>query len=321
MSLINDLIKSVLVSPALEGADEFCVVSGYATATMTIRHLEILKLELDREIPIKIIVGMCSKDGISRSQHRGFRSICNGEISNVNLECNYVVDSPPVHAKVYSWLKNGVPVKGFVGSANYTQNAFSTSMREILVDYDPRFCYSYFKGLLGETVSCLEENIEEQVTIIEDPKLNSLRNSFESQDNASSSAEKVTLSLLVSQTGETPNRSGINWGQRGGRNPDQAYIHIPADIARSGFFPPRSVQFTVTTDDEKELVCVRAQDNGKGLHTTLDNSKLGLYLRYRMGLNSGVYVTRADLLKYGRTDIDFYKINEESFYLDFSVQE
>lgn len=42
-------------------------------------------------------------------------------------------------------------------------------------------------------------------------------------------------------------------------------------------------------------------------------------LRNRLGLANGQYVTRQDLERYGRTDVDFYKIDEETFYMDFSV--
>ena len=63
-----------------------------------------------------------------------------------------------------------------------------------------------------------------------------------------------------------------------------------------------------------------AQDGGKGIHSTLNNSLLGKYFRNRLGLANGAFVTKSDLLKYGGTDVDFYKIDEETYYLDFSVK-
>ncbi|OFX27910.1 MAG: hypothetical protein A2X08_05875 [Bacteroidetes bacterium GWA2_32_17] len=131
--------------------------------------------------------------------------------------------------------------------------------------------------------------------------------------------ESVTLTLLDSDTRETPKRSGINWGQRDRREHNQAYINIPAKVGRSGFFPERYETFTVVTDDNKQMICVRAQDEGKGLHSTLNNSLLGEYFRYRLGLKSGEFVTKEHLLKYGRTDITFYKIDAENYLMDFSV--
>jgi NgoFVII restriction endonuclease len=75
----------------------------------------------------------------------------------------------------------------------------------------------------------------------------------------------------------------------------------------------------VLTDDGKEFICRRGSDNGKGITTTLNNSWLGEYFRYRMGLQNGKYVTKDDLLRYGRTDVDFQKIDDETYLMDFSV--
>lgn len=63
---------------------------------------------------------------------------------------------------------------------------------------------------------------------------------------------------------------------------------------------------------------VVAQDSGKALHTPENNSILGRYLRNRMGLPSGIYVTREHLDRYGRTDIEFRRIGPKLYQLDFS---
>jgi hypothetical protein len=39
----------------------------------------------------------------------------------------------------------------------------------------------------------------------------------------------------------------------------------------------------------------------------------------RLGVPLGEHVKMEHLLKYGRTDIDFYKIDDENYYMDFSV--
>jgi hypothetical protein len=127
---------------------------------------------------------------------------------------------------------------------------------------------------------------------------------------------------LLDNKGNLPMRSGLNWGQRPEykRDPNQAYIRIPASIRHSGFFPSRKQHFTIITDDGKALDAVIAQDNDKAIETTFDNSLLGSYFRQRLGLPSGAPVTLADLKRYGRTDIDFVKIDGETYYMDFSVR-
>ena len=69
----------------------------------------------------------------------------------------------------------------------------------------------------------------------------------------------------------------------------------------------------------KSLVLRVEQQNDKAITTPENNSKLGEYFRYRLGLANGAFVTKEDLLRYGRTDVDFYKIDDEQYYMDFSV--
>jgi hypothetical protein len=115
------------------------------------------------------------------------------------------------------------------------------------------------------------------------------------------------------------NGAGLNWGQRAGRNPNEAYIPVPAPVARQNFFPPRQTHFTVYTDDGDTLICVIAQQGSKCIETTFSNRILGVYFRRRLNLPLGTYIDIAHLNAYGRTDVDFYKIDAETYYMDFSV--
>lgn len=114
-------------------------------------------------------------------------------------------------------------------------------------------------------------------------------------------------------------RSGLNWGQRPGRNPNQAYLSVPREIQRSSFLPEVGQQFLVDTDDGQRLIMVRAQSNGKALETPGDNSLLGRYFRTRIGVESGRLVTAAHLRRYGRTSVDIYRVSSTHYELDFSV--
>jgi hypothetical protein len=119
----------------------------------------------------------------------------------------------------------------------------------------------------------------------------------------------------------------LNWGQRDGRNPNQAYISVPAEIRKMEFFPVRQQQFTVLTDDGKAIICSTAQSGQKGaaldkykaIHSSTNNSLLGEYFRYRLGLTDGAFVNTSDVINYGRTDVTFYKIDPETYYMDFSL--
>lgn len=312
-----------MVKPVEAGADTLYVVSGYATGIMAMRHFDYLR-GVRKDIKVRLIAGMYVQDGIVKNNHISFQELQSDKY-DVDFQCRYVVERPPVHSKVYAWFAGKKPVVGYVGSANYTQNAFSNSMREVLYEASPELCRKYYEGLSGDTVMCDADNIEELISVYE-RRPRGARTEEESEAESEEGIkveglDKVTLTLLDSSTGDVPRRSGLNWGQRPeeGRDPAQAYINIPVAMGRTGFFPDRHITFTVITDDNKQLVCVRAQDGGKGLHTTLNNSHMGEYFRNRLGLTRDAYVGIADLQRYGRTDVDFYKIDDETYYLDFSV--
>ncbi len=319
MSVIStNLFNEILANPFNEGANKLLIVSGYATANMVARHVAYLKSVSTQKLTVELIVGMCVQDGLEIQNHESFKEIQKRE--EVNFKCQYVINRPAIHSKLYIWLKNDVPYKSFIGSANYTQNAFSQSMREIVSETNPALALDYYNEILGETINCDDDetiassNIElyTRKRIIKD---------FTAPETAPSvyyDLPKVTLTLLDGN-GKVPEKSGLNWGQRPNRNHNEAYLNVPSVIGRTDFFPSVGTTFFVETDDNKQLICVRAQQNGKGIHTTFRNADLGEYFRYRLELASGEMVTVEDLLRYGRTNVDFYKIDEESYLMDFSV--
>ena len=318
------LIDTILTEPLLKGADTIYIVTGYASANMAMRHIQIAK-DNNISIKIRLIIGMAIRDGIERKNHNTLIDLHTPKY-NIDFECYYIIDKPPIHSKIYIWEGQGKLLYGFAGSANYTQSAFSNSLKEVLVPIIPSEGKAYYDKALTLSLDCRDDLIEDIIEIYDSQIITKTKigTTIDVEQNlfdkpSLEGLPKTTLTLLDSRTGETPLRSGINWGQRPGREPNQAYINISADIGRSDFFPERYEVFTVLTDDGKQLVCVRAQDNGKGLHTTLNNSHLGEYLRNRIGVANGAFVNRLDLLRYGRTDIDFYKLDEETYYLDFSV--
>lgn len=130
----------------------------------------------------------------------------------------------------------------------------------------------------------------------------------------------VTLPLVSSRAGVfyVPKTSGLNWGQRPGREQNQAYLSVPAYIQRINFFPDIGEPFLLECDDGEVFKCARAQANGKAIHTTTNNSLFGLYFRKRLGVMPGYMITIEHLNKYGRSSVDVERINPFKFALDFS---
>jgi hypothetical protein len=134
------------------------------------------------------------------------------------------------------------------------------------------------------------------------------------------SSNIIFLSLITGKKDKirVPSRSGLNWGQRPNRNENQAYIAVPADIQRSNFFPDVGIPFNVNCDDGFKIIMVRAQQNGKALHSSKNNAILGEYFRKRLDLQSESLIILKHLESYGRFDVKFEKIGDKEFNLDFS---
>lgn len=108
------------------------------------------------------------------------------------------------------------------------------------------------------------------------------------------------------------------------RTGNEAYLQLPPNIYKSGFYPANPQKFTIKTDDGKELIFIRAQkdDAGQALETTDDagqegNKELGKYIRFRLGVESGKPITKEDILNYGNDKILLSKDSIGNFFLSF----
>lgn len=322
--ITENLYEEMLLRPVGEGADSLLVVSGYASSAMVNDHIEKALNETGKSICIRLIVGMAAKDGISKANHLAFQKLSSIDFPD-QFECHYVRVLPPVHSKVYVWLKENVPIEAFVGSANYSQNAFD-SQHEVAVSSDPAKGLAYFNKIRKAALKCSDPRANTLVGLYRYPR--ELRKSpagIQSVPSLEMKAGIPDLSLLpkvcvslLARDGSLPQISGLNWGQRTGREPNQAYLRLPSSVYRTSFFPSIGKHFTVLTDDNEVLYCVRAQQNGKAIHTYQNNSQLGRYFRRRLKLKPGIAVQKSDLTRYGRYDVCFYKIDDETYFMDFS---
>lgn len=308
--ITNKLFERVLLAPAKAGNDVLHIVSGYATPAMVDRHLTDLN-DAGKHVSVHVIVGMTVKDGIGKSNHEGFVHLMN-KVYSGRFVCSYLQTGAPVHAKMYAWLRGKTPEVGYVGSANYTQQAFLRKQGEAMEETSPAEILEYFSKLEKHSCYCTHPDAEGLV------RGDVYAQSTEAED-AQEGTHKVTISLF-DRYGDLPQRSGLNWGQRKeeGREPNQAYIRIPASVYKSDFFPERGIHFTLHTDDGQAIIAARRQDHGKAIHSTENNSILGEYFRRRLGVELGKPITKTDLEKSGQSEVVFYKIDDENYYMDFS---
>lgn len=315
---LKDSTQNILFDPLKSEVDELCILSAYATPNMLSWYMKNIYNKTTVPIKINLIVGMVPFDDLSVSVHEGFKSLVATELPDeiASMKCSYVTQQPAEHVNLFIWCKGGQPVSAFMGSANFVQSSFVGRHRnELMNTCNPEEAMRYYESIISRTVYCNHAEIEEYIRLrpthpVLDEECNLV--------NGADDLDSVTLSL-VTESGETGKHSGLNWGQRSGREPNQAYIPLPSTIAKSGFFPLEKRHFTAITDDHHQLTLRVEQQNNKAITTPVRNSDLGEYFRYRLGLRNGAYVTREDLDRYGRTDVKFIKLDEETFYMDFSV--
>lgn len=335
--ITEDLFNTVLVSPACEGANTIYIVSGYASPAIIPNHFN----KLPENAVVKLIIGMTGAEGLLKVHHTAFQRLV-AETYRGKLEVQYQFKRKAVHIKSYSWFANQFGMKGFTGSPNYSNMGFFRNIEAVTED-DPYDGFELYKFLLPNTVDCLDDRVGELIDLYDvEIRGRLIARRPVRPDEPDVVVEELPDAPVVpspdspfveidlrDRTGSVPPRSGLNWGKRPeeNRNPDQAYIHVPAKIGRSGFFPPRGVYFTIVTDDGDSFDGVMAQSSKKvaedpvpkAIHTPKDNSIMGRYFRRRLGIPFGAEVKTKHLQKYGRTTVRFFKIDDETYYLDFSV--
>lgn len=312
----SDLENKVLIEPAKAGANELRIISAYASPSMVAWHMQALAdLEI-QPIQIKLIVGMCPFDGLSKVTDSGFKKLSETDFGPEysSFNCQYVYKSPAVHSKLYLWMKNGVPYKSFAGSANYTLKCFSKDCDEFITECNLDEAVAYFNEVESKSIYCTANEVENYIRIYR----KSPNYSYEANMVDFDSEEKQPLSF-ISNNGEVPKTSGLNWGQRDGRDKNQAYIPLPSKISKTGFFPLNKRYFTVVADDGECFIMRVEQAGNKAITTPGDNAEIGRYFRSRLGIAEGELITKEHFERYGRADVVFTKLDDEHFLMDFSV--
>ena len=321
-SLISkNLFQQILVEPIQRGAKDLYIVTGYASPAMVTRQFEYVAKTLNTKISLDLHVGMTGRDGLDRNNLLGMQAIPR-QSSGQSFNCTFSVKGTSNHSKVYVWCSERGPIEAFIGSNNFTQFGFglspvNSSHVEVSTRVDPEEAFAYVLEASRNSIGYQNSDIPKYIDLFDAPLLPNQSNELDLAGNAVSNSVLLPLiQLRGAFAGETHQKSGLNWGQRDGREPNQAYIPIPASVAKSNFFPPKGVHFQVTTGDGHAFICTVAQDGSKALETPFDNSILGKYIRERLGVELGAFVSVEDLNRFGANAIKVTRLDSDSYHLD-----
>lgn len=311
----EDLAENVLFNPIRDGANRLCILSAYATPSMASWLLKSYEEQDISNVSVELIVGSVIDEGIDEASHNGFKEIHENKSVGEwgHFTCSYIRQPPANRQNYYIWLDGEKPMHAFMGTYSFTQASMLRHNSGTMRHYAAGAAYSRYEKAVDRSIYCNHAEVEDYIVV----KPSVIDTVPQIPDRIKEYC--VRLSLLA-RGGETGTKSGLNWGQRNNRNKNEAYIPLPITVARSGFFPLNKEHFLVVTDDHHTLQLRVEQENDKAITTPASNALLGEYFRNRLGLANGEYVTKEHLLKYGRTDVTFYKIDEEQYYMDFSIE-
>lgn len=324
-SFEDDLFGRVLLEPARNGATELFVVSGYSSPAMVTRHFESLLEAKIHNVKLDLQIGMVSRDGIDLPSLIGFQKI-NGQLPGLSIKCR-LNTGRPIHSKIYVWCDDNGPVQAFTGSANYTQTGFNigaglAGQVETCVEVDPLRAFDFVVDHSSDTISCTDPDVQNHVHINEVLNIEYLGNSESGNDELSGLTLEDSVILPLVQTrknvGNVHNPgAGLNWGQRGNRNRDEAYIPIPASVRDAGVLPPKGVHFQLLTDDGDSFIATVAQDGSKAIETPQNNALLGKYFRRKLGVTPGSYITDEMLAIFGSNAVKIGRMDAETYFITF----
>ena len=333
MLYYTDLEKIVLDIPTDVSTDAFAIISGYV-GIEPIRQLK----ELPADVRATVIYGMYGSDNISAPLHDALVKI-QGELPNVEI----LYSTIPVHSKIYFWRKGEYIKKGLIGSANFSVSGLRNDYREVLSDIDENSFgdfKAYYDYVRERCIPCTDNSIKvrkvskvARTTVQQQPLI----------------AHGICRASFLNNKGKVPQKSGLNWGCSGAHvSKGDAYIRITMDYVRTfpKMFPPKKYVDGIENinstgrknreNDEVELIwddgtvmigLLEGQNYNKidgmvypkQLSSAPQKSVLGTYLRKRIGVSLDHVITKADLKRYGRYDVDISLIGEGIYYMDFSV--
>lgn len=345
MLYTKNLESVILYNPALTSGmacNSLQIISGFTDCERISSHLITLfdgikEKKYANQIKIDLILGMTRGASLTKKKHK---KICQTiERSKTmrgmpKISCRYIAIGREVHSKVYVWSKGNKPQIAFCGSANYSMNAFQ-KRRECMSDCDPQQAKEYYDALNRDTVDCFDADVELKMhfsegdtSANEDISEDNLENLRYEKYATRTPIDTISISLLKT-SGDVGHGSGINWGIRPNgtrRNRNQAYIPYNRGDRKPGFFPEKTNPeekncplFKVITKDIGAFYMRLAQAGEKAIHSAENNAIIGKWIRDKIGVPDGEFITKEMLERYGTTRVVFKKYENNIYILEFEL--
>lgn len=331
----KDLYKLVFdMHKSQSHIDKIVIISGYI-GVQTIQHL----IRLPQHIEIIVIYGMYGSERISAPLHEALVKIAR---YNKNIKIKYA--TIPIHSKIYVWWQEHTIKHVLVGSANFSASGLMNDYKEVLSDIDDPFYDNlklYIEKVLANSMDCTNP----EITVKTSPKVPKTDHKLQTFLD-----KGICRATLLNNQGLVSKKSGLNWCFSSGHVTEgDAYIAILREYIRMypQLFPAKKYVDNINPnsdgrknrendtieliwdDGERMLALLEGQQYDaktgliypKQLSSSPKKSILGIYLRKRLGVSTDHLITKSDLKRYGRDNIDISLIGEGLYYMDFSVKQ
>lgn len=299
-------------------ADELNILTGYIGPSVI---EELRKIELE----VKIIYGLAREKKLNKAFYEDLCALSSG---NTQIYCPERLS----HAKIYIWKNKGRVVFALNGSANFSISGLESPFKEVLsaVRKDS------FKEFKGYYDLIFESSVE--INEVSLDKFGSRDHKLSNKRSVRSEAQSLDPNICITNS-LFAKASKINWGHGYAKNLlRDAYIPIrKQDIVNyPQFFPEKADNKGLGYNENAPIEIL--WDDGTRMEALLEGSSIidglrypnkissfkskkimGDYLRRRMGLTEGKFVTRQMFENYGRDNISISLLGEGVYFMDFSV--
>jgi len=299
-------------------ADELNILTGYiGSSTIEEAH--------NLDIKINVVYGLARHSKLKKVFHS---DLCKLQTKQTKVYCPEILS----HAKIYIWKYRKKVVYVLNGSANFSRSGLETPLKEVLSEVHP----ASFKQFSDYFESIFQSS--KLIDKIDFDKFGANEDKFSDTRGNSTKGLELDPNICISYS-LYAKKSKINWGHgNANTTPRDAYIPIrKQDIVNyPQLFPEKADNKGLGYNDNAPIEIL--WDDGIRMPALLEGSlkidglrypnkissfrskkTMGDYLRRRMGLTEGKFVTRQMFENYGRDNISISLLGEGVYFMDFSV--
>lgn len=317
-------------------SDKIQIATGYITADSVAELHRII--QLNKKPKLDLVIGMHYFDGFTKKEYKASLDLSNFLLEN-KMGSVYLSTAFKYHGKIYSFINQGFPSAGIIGSNNLSSITEYSRVYESSLLIDDLNANKQLNTFINELIKVSKPIIECDITkfkeynplLIDHDGVDKIENFDFSKLLLTSKRFKIPL-----KAGNDHTKSNLNVFFGKGREDKRGLIKprhwyeieliVPSEITAKAGYPGNNSPniFDVITDDGWRFKCKVSGDYNKNLRSEGDLKILGKWIKGRLEnsgvLNVGELVTSETLNKYGRNDFDLIKTDQENlWFLNFGV--